>query len=134
MVESARFPAVTPPEIQDLVPTGGSFSGLMSFDGEIRVDGTLEGRVRARGSLRLGPASEVRADIEVDELIVEGSLEGDVRARTRIVIGPTARVRGQLETPRLVVADGCQIEARCITTGSAPPDPGSAGGRPPEGR
>ena len=113
MREVAPHLSQTPPGEENLIPTGGSFSGLVAFDGDIRVDGELEGRVRARGILHLGSAARVRADIDVDELIVEGSLEGNVRARSRIVLGPTARVKGHLETPRLAVADGCRIEGRC---------------------
>jgi cytoskeletal protein CcmA (bactofilin family) len=106
---------VTAETAYHLIPRGASFSGLLAFDGDVRIDGALDGRVQARGTLRLGPAARVRADIEVDELIVEGSLEGDARARRRIQVEPGARVCGRLEAPRLAVADGCQIDGRCQT-------------------
>ena len=100
-----------------LIAVGCAFEGLLTFQGETRVDGVLVGEVVARGTLRLGETARVRARIEVDELIVAGELVGDVVARRRIELLPSARVRGSIEAPRLLLAEGCVFEGRCRSIG-----------------
>ena len=101
------------------VVAGASFQGLLTFRGQARVDGLVEGDVVAEGRLVVGPRGHVRARIEVDELVVGGVIEGDVQARDRIELLPSARVVGDLCAPRLSLADGCVLEGRCTT---APPE------------
>lgn len=95
------------------IPEGCSFEGLLTFQGEIQLDGELVGEIIAEGTLRLGATARVRARIEVDELIVAGELVGDVLARRRIELSPSARVSGSIEAPRLSLADGCVFQGRC---------------------
>jgi len=95
------------------IAVGCSFEGLLTFQGETRVDGQLVGEVIAQGTLRLGETARVRARIEVDELIVEGELVGDVLARRRIELLPTARVKGSIAAPRLSLAEGSVFEGHC---------------------
>ncbi len=110
---SAASPARGPSPSTTLVPAGGRFVGLVACRGDARIDGLIEGEVRADGSLQLGPTARVQGEIEVDELIIAGSLEGDVRARTRIELRASARVNGVLEAPLLVMADGSILEGCC---------------------
>ena len=120
--------AVPPAEIAaSLVPAGGRFCGLVAFRGRARLDGQLEGDVRAEGTLLLGPTAHLTGCVDVDELIVAGTLDGEVRARARIELEATASVRGTLETPLLEMAEGSILEGRC--SAGTP-----ARARPPERR
>ncbi len=105
-----------------LVPSGGRHLGQVAFRGCATVDGHVDGLIRARGELRVGPAALVRGDIEAEVLIVQGTVEGDVRASERVRLEPTARVCGSLETPVLMMADGSVLEGRCLT--GPLPEPG----------
>jgi cytoskeletal protein CcmA (bactofilin family) len=102
-----------------LIGVGAAFDGLLTFSGAVRVDGRLSGRVVAEGRLEIGPEAQVRADIEVDELIVAGDVEGDLQARRRLELRESARVLGTLRAPRLALAPGCRFEGRCETTAPA---------------
>jgi cytoskeletal protein CcmA (bactofilin family) len=120
-----------------LVSGGARFEGLVSFAGRARVEGEVSGEIIGEaGTLLLGPDAEVRARVEVDELVVGGLIAGDVRARLRVEVTETGVVEGELQTPRLSVADGGQLRARCITRAPEPSDPGEdpggeAGEEPP---
>lgn len=111
------------PRISDrvavVVERGQRFEGFLTFRGSARIDGELRGQVVSRGTLLLGEAADVRANIEVDEVVIGGCLEGDVTARCRIQLLATARVRGRLQAPLLALADGCLVRGRCLA-GSHP--------------
>jgi cytoskeletal protein CcmA (bactofilin family) len=114
--------------VSDLDPTGAPcavgpdarFEGLLSFWGEARVEGTLNGEVAARGTLEVGPTGRVTARIEVDSLVVEGEVEGEIVAHERVEVMPGAAVRAVIRTPRLSVADGARFEGRLEMAGAAP--------------
>lgn len=106
-----------------VVGRGQRFDGLLTFSGSARVEGEFRGEVVSSGTLLLGEEADVRARIEVDELVVAGRLEGDATARRRIELLPTARVRGQLQAPRVALADGCLVRGRCLTESPVEPLP-----------
>jgi cytoskeletal protein CcmA (bactofilin family) len=105
---SSKLPARPP----CVVGAGACFEGLFSFQGAVRLEGRLQGKVIARGLLWVGESADIRARIEVDELIVAGAVEGEIVARERVQLLPTARVGGAIRTQRLMVADGALFEGR----------------------
>jgi cytoskeletal protein CcmA (bactofilin family) len=99
---------------------GTSFEGLLSFEGTLRVDGQLAGRVLAReGALVVGPLGRVRAHIEVAELVLAGALVGDVVAHRRVELLPGADLEGNVFSPRLAISDGSRILGRCVSGAEA---------------
>lgn len=97
-----------------LIAEGAAFEGLLAFRGAARIDGRLQGEVVASGALEIGEAADVRARIQVDELVVAGRLEGDAVVSRRIELRPSARVIGNLHAPSVILADGCQVEGRVV--------------------
>lgn len=107
-----------------VVDVGARFEGLLTFRGSARIDGAVTGRVVADGTLVIGPEGQVKADVEVDELVVHGRLEGDVLARQRLELGEGGSALGTLRSPRFALAEGCRFEGRFETLESAPARPG----------
>jgi len=99
--------------IESLVPEGFRFEGTVAFDGRVRVDGSLTGRVEGRGRLEIGPTGEVKGDLDADELVVAGRVEGDLDASLRIELRAGAQVRGALRTPSLTMDEGALLDGPC---------------------
>ena len=111
--------SLSPADTPRLGP-GMSFEGVLSFEGTLRVDGQLAGSVFARaGALVIGPQAQVRARIEVGELVLAGALVGDVIALRRVELLPGAELEGNVTSPRLSIAEGGRIAGRCITGADA---------------
>jgi cytoskeletal protein CcmA (bactofilin family) len=112
-----------------VVPNGASFEGTLAYRGEVRIDGRLNGQVIATGALEIGEHGEVRARVEVDELVVAGHLQGDAVANRRIELRSSARVEGDLRAPTVVLADGCLLQGR-LQAGEAGAQPRRGGAAP----
>jgi cytoskeletal protein CcmA (bactofilin family) len=111
----------SPEDVPRLGP-GTSFDGVLSFEGTLRVEGELAGRVYAtEGALLVGPHARVRANVEVAELVLAGALTGDVVARRRVELLAGAELVGNVTAPRLAIADGGRIAGRCSTGAEAIP-------------
>jgi cytoskeletal protein CcmA (bactofilin family) len=114
-------------EREPLIGAGAAFDGVVAYRGGVRIDGRLVGEVIADGSLEIGETGEVRADLNVEELVVAGRLEGDAVASRRIELRASARVVGGLKAPTVILADGCQVEGSVQTVRKPPPEAVSEG-------
>ncbi len=98
-----------------LLGKGARYSGEMSFDGRVRVDGTFTGRIFTEDVLEIGESGVVDGQIDAATLVVAGVASGDVRARDRLILQPTGRLKGKVDALVLEVRPGGRIDAhvRC---------------------
>ena len=68
--------------------------GRISGQGDLRVEGTVEGDVALSGELTVAEGGEVRADVEASSVVVEGTVEGDVVAADAVALRAGAKVVG----------------------------------------
>ncbi len=95
-----------------LLGKGARYSGEMSFEGRVRVDGTFTGRIFTEDVLEVGEGGVVDGQVDAATLIVAGLAKGDVRARDRLVLQPTGRLEGKVDARVLEVRPGGQIDAQ----------------------
>jgi cytoskeletal protein CcmA (bactofilin family) len=100
--------------LSGFVGSTASVAGEATFNGMLRIDGHLSGRVSsASGTLIVGANGRVDADIEVAIATIHGTVKGDVVASQRIELGRAARVEGNIQTPSLVIEQGAIFEGNC---------------------
>jgi cytoskeletal protein CcmA (bactofilin family) len=87
--------------------------GLLTFEGVIRLDGRFSGEIRSSGTLIIGEAAFLEAEIQVDSLIVSGEVHGNIRARNRVECHAPARLYGNILSPVLVIDEGVVFEGSC---------------------
>jgi len=85
-------------------------TGDLVSDGDIQVDGTVDGNVKT-GMLTVGEEAEIRGEIEADSVRVCGSVSGQIQART-VEIVKTAKVVAD------VIHESLSIEAGAFVTGN----------------
>lgn len=116
------FPSPNPPGVAGsthgvspsaTVSRGIKIKGDISGQGDLFIDGTLEGKVYIPdGNFAVGPNARVSADIEAREIIIQGEVVGTLKAHGRIQILSTAMVTGDIETRGIVVEDGAVLHSR----------------------
>jgi len=103
-----------------LLSAGTMLVGSLTAQGDIQIDGAMEGDVRC-ARLTVGSSGTLRGEIDADAVIVHGRIEGTVRART-VSMAATARVTGMVVCQLLDVAHGAQVEARFARAAQATAD------------
>jgi cytoskeletal protein CcmA (bactofilin family) len=93
--------------------SGSKISGKLSFEGPIRIDGSVDGEITSKDSLTIGESAVVTAQIRAATVIVAGKVSGDIIASQRIEIRPSAKMLGNLTSPLLVVHEGALFEGHC---------------------
>lgn len=85
--------------------------GSITSDGEVQIDGRLEGDVRA-GALTIGQGAFVKGDIVADSVVVHGRIEGRVQARSVVLASP-ASVHGEISYATLAIQSGAVMDGLC---------------------
>jgi len=118
MTQPARRESIAG-EINTLLGRGSEFEGKLTFEGTVRIDGTLRGEVFSDDVLIVGEGARVEAEVDVGEIIVQGAVVGNIRAKRSIEILTPGRVKGDLTTPSLQIDKGVIFEGRCFMEGVA---------------
>ena len=118
MTQAARRESMVG-EINTLLGRGSEFEGKLTFEGTVRIDGTLKGEVFSDDVLIVGEGARVEAEIDVGEIIIQGTVVGNIRAKRSIEILTPGRVKGDLSTPSLQIDKGVIFEGRCFMEGLA---------------
>jgi len=89
------------------VGEGITVIGSMDFgDGEVRLDGRLEGKILGHGTLIIGEKGSLQGEVDVGALVLHGRVDGIVVASDSIRITRTGQLCGRLYAVRFVMEEG----------------------------
>ena len=83
--------------------------GRVSGDGDLVVEGRIDGEITLRGHLHVAQAGVVMAPLVVGDLTVEGGVEGDVTARGAVILKSAATLRGDIRAERVAFEEGARF-------------------------
>jgi cytoskeletal protein CcmA (bactofilin family) len=100
-----------------------SLIGTLSVDGDVHIEGRVEGEVAATGEVNVHSTGTARAKIEARDIIIAGTVDGSVVAKDLVSIGDSASLTGELHSSRLRVDEGATVNATIAMRGAgdAPP-------------
>jgi cytoskeletal protein CcmA (bactofilin family) len=86
-----------------------SLEGKLVYDGNVHVDGRVEGEFRVTGNLDVANGANARILIEAANVTVKGTVEGSVAARDKLTLGKNAKLNGDVVVRRLQIDDGASL-------------------------
>jgi cytoskeletal protein CcmA (bactofilin family) len=89
------------------------FEGKLSFTGAVRLDGRFKGEVFTEGTLIIGEAAVIEADVRVARVIISGQVRGNIAADERIEIKAPGKVYGNIQAPKVIIEEGVLFEGNC---------------------
>ena len=103
--------------LETLLGSSTNFQGVLKSDGNIRIDGILQGRIETAGNLVIGPTARVSADILANAVQVWGYIQGNIRTMGRLEILSTGRVFGEVTVGSLMIDEGGLFRGQCFMDG-----------------
>jgi cytoskeletal protein CcmA (bactofilin family) len=97
--------------------------GEVRGQGDLRIDGVVDGVVRVEGSVSISVTGLVEGSVEADRLRIDGRLVGNGRALERLETGPNACVDGDLEAPLVRIDPLSAITGEVFGTNEAKATP-----------
>jgi cytoskeletal protein CcmA (bactofilin family) len=96
-------------KLQTIIGEDSEFKGEVSVKETIRIDGFLEGDVRADWVI-VGETGKITGNIESRGTVVGGTVEGNIDADEIVELKHKSRVFGEIRTGKLTVSEGAVFE------------------------
>ena len=118
------------PFVANNVIKGTRIAGSVESEGDIRIDGSLEGTLTTKAKLVVGSTGFIEGDVVCSNAIVEGKVEGKMDVKELLFLKSSAVINGDINTRKLVVEEGARFNGRCNMGGmQAVPKDASETGR-----
>ena len=85
-----------------------TFNGTLQVEGELRIDGSFEGKLGISGQLVISEGALVDADIRAQWVEVAGTVNGSIAAE-KVDILASGRVSADIATREFTSAEGCHF-------------------------
>ena len=88
----------------------GNFQG----QGNIIIEGSLEGSLKTASDVFIGNQAKVVANIESKGLVVNGEVRGNIKAKGYLAIGGTAQIFGDIQYVEISIDKGASINGQLL--------------------
>ena len=91
--------------------------GDIKSEGDFRIDGVVEGSVRAKGRVIIGKEGKVKGSIECSNAEIEGEVSGNLVVSNMLTLKSEATINGDVVIGKLTVEPGATFNATCSMKG-----------------
>jgi cytoskeletal protein CcmA (bactofilin family) len=96
-------------ESLSIIGVGLHVVGEMATEGIVKIEGSVNGSIRATRQVLVTKGGLVQGDIYTTEAIVGGEVRGCIYADDRIEVQDTSVIHGDITTRRLMVQEGGEV-------------------------
>ncbi len=100
-----------------------TITGDIVTKGDIRLDGKLEGNLRANGKVIIGETGQIQGTVSCKNLEVLGKISGKIDISELAVLKATATIQADMITKKLGVEPGAVFTGHCQMTEKANHEP-----------
>ena len=107
-----------------IIGPGMHIVGDIVTDGTVRVEGRIEGTIRAGKAVVVGKEGEVQGEIFTQDAVIGGTVRGSVTAESRLELQATCNIQGQIQAraQHLQLEEGARFngQIQMLDGGEAP--------------
>ncbi len=92
-----------------IVAAGMRIVGELTTNGVVKIEGVVEGSIRAEQEVLVAKEGLVEGDIYSRQAVIGGKVVGSVQADERVEVQPGSIVNGNIATKRLIVQEGGEV-------------------------
>lgn len=96
-------------EAETIIGESVLVKGNFESNGNIIINGSLEGEIKTKGSVLVGEKSSINANISAEEMMVKGKINGNLSILGYLAIGETAKILGDIECSQISIEKGAEI-------------------------
>jgi len=98
---------------ETIVSSAMRIEGELKSNGNIRIDGTITGKVHTSQDLIVGPNAQIDADLLADNAIIAGVVRGNVTIKNSLQILETGKLIGNINCGTLGIREGAYFSGAC---------------------
>ena len=97
----------------NIICRGTTINGDITTDGEIRIDGVVEGNLHAKGKVVIGTSGRLNGEIVCRSADIEGKVEGKINVNELLSFKNTCVFKGDIVTKQLSIEPGAIFNGTC---------------------
>jgi len=90
-----------------------SIDGNVETTGNLRIEGTVKGNIRARSKIVLGNSGKVEGKVFAQTADIEGTVKGTIQVEGMLTLKSTANIKGDINTGKLAMEAGALFDGKC---------------------
>ena len=95
------------------ISTGTVIKGEILSPCDIRIDGTFEGKVTAKGRVVIGETAVIKGDIVCVNIDLWGKVDGNIYVKDTLALKESCVINGNLHVRKLAVELGSTFSGNC---------------------
>ena len=92
---------------------GSIITGEIITNGDLRIDGTLKGNVRAKGLLVLGESGIIEGEVVCQNALISGVIKAKIEVVELLSLKAKANLCGDIVTNKLSIEPGANFTGSC---------------------
>lgn len=99
------------------IAQGTQINGDILTEGDIRIDGKLEGTVQSQGKVVVGPSGTIKGEVKCQTANISGRVSGKLNASEMVSFQNTGVFTGDMIYGKLTVEPGATLEGNFTIAG-----------------
>src|SRR5688572_9063181 len=95
-----------------IIGPGMRVTGDCDTEGTLRIEGTVEGTVRAGKAVVVGKDGVVQGDVFTQDAVIGGRVTGTVIAESRLELQATCIIEGEIRARRIKLDEGGKVNGK----------------------
>jgi cytoskeletal protein CcmA (bactofilin family) len=111
--EEVKTTPTSTPNALNALAKGTVVEGSIRCDNDLRIDGTIKGKLTCQSKVIIGPTGAVEGEIKCQNAVIEGRFKGNLHVSELLNVRETAEVDGEITTNKLLVQSGARFNVTC---------------------
>jgi cytoskeletal protein CcmA (bactofilin family) len=99
--------------LPNMIGPGTKIIGNIETNGDIRIDGAIEGDIQSKGKVVVGPNGIVKGEIRCVNCEVSGNVNGKVMVSELLSLKASSNISGDIKTGKLTIEPGAVFTGTC---------------------
>ena len=97
----------------NIIRKGTEIKGEIKCVGDIRIDGTLSGKIYSDGKIVVGQTGVIEGEISCNNADISGSINANITVKELLLLKSSANIIGDIKTGKLSVEPGANFTGAC---------------------
>ena len=103
-----------------IIAAGTSLKGDINSNGDIRIDGTLQGNIHCTAKVVIGANGVVEGDIAGQQADIMGKVSGTIKVKELLQLKGGSNINGNIYASKLQIEPSANFNGQCHMNSSTP--------------
>ncbi len=103
-----------------IIAAGTSLKGDITSNGDIRIDGTLQGNIHCTAKVVIGANGVVEGDVNGQQADIMGRVNGAIKVKELLQLKGDSQINGNIYASKLQIEPTANFNGQCHMSSGAP--------------